>query len=66
MIDLERNKKKRRPVEAKGKRTKDTSIYRPNQIEDFKIRSSIREKLGDKKGSDEDLNQVKKFNKEIK
>ena len=37
MIDLERNKKTRRPVEAKGKRTKDTSIYRPNQIEDFKI-----------------------------
>ena len=37
MIDLERNKKTKRPVEAKGKRTKDTSIYRPNQIEDFKI-----------------------------
>ena len=38
----------------------------PNDKEFYKIRSSIREKLGDKKGSDEDLNQVKKFNKEIK
>ena len=37
MIDLERNKKTRSPVEAKGKRTKDSSIYKPNQSEDFKI-----------------------------
>ena len=36
MIDLDRNSKKQL-VEAKGKRTRESSIYRPNQKGDFKI-----------------------------
>ena len=36
MIDLDRNSKKQL-VEAKGKRTRESSIYRPNQKRDFKI-----------------------------
>ena len=37
MIDLERNKKTKELLEAKGKRTQERSIYKPNQKEDFKI-----------------------------
>ena len=36
MIDLERNSKKQL-VESKGKRTRESSIYKPYQKEDFKI-----------------------------
>ena len=36
MIDLERNSKKEL-VPATGKRTRSSSIYKPNQNEDFKI-----------------------------
>ena len=39
MIDLKRNSK-RELVEAKGIRTRSSSIYKPNQSEDFKISRS--------------------------
>ena len=39
MIDLKRNSK-RELVEAKGIRTRSSSIYKPNQPEDFKISRS--------------------------
>ena len=37
MIDLKRNSKKV-PIEATGIRSRKSSLYKPNQKEDFKIR----------------------------